>query len=296
VIPHTVTPQISASARAVGEVRPRSVGQLGPSSSAKEALRYLIIALIAAMSIGGKDVPLGSAVCIRRDDGTDRTLLRARPTNSRSDDAFVAPKVAITSDDRLQLLQRTAAEGCAFSLVRTSSGVEGYVQSKYIALAPAPAAVGFDASSILASGGHTQFNSCSPFFALAASADVRIANVGALGFLDSWRSNNNVWLWGDGVDIGQHPDNITWSVVAVLECPGSVQIKHLPTGRLLYDSPDGWVRAAGEAHEPRRSHWILKNRLEGHVPLSPGVFYVINSGSGKFLDGARFLISRGFGL
>ena len=160
MIPHTVTPQISASARAVGEVRPRSVGQLGPSSSAKEALRYLIIALIAAMSIGGKDVPLGSAVCIRRDDGTDRTLLRARPTNSRSDDAFVAPKVAITSDDRLQLLQRTAAEGCAFSLVRTSSGVEGYVQSKYIALAPAPAAVGFDASSILASGGHTQFRPC----------------------------------------------------------------------------------------------------------------------------------------
>jgi hypothetical protein len=133
---------------------------LGPSSSAKEALRYLIIALIAAMSIGGKDVPLGSAVCIRRDDGTDRTLLRARPTNSRSDDAFVAPKVAITSDDRLQLLQRTAAEGCAFSLVRTSSGVEGYVQSKYIALVPAPAAVGFDASSILASGGHTQFRPC----------------------------------------------------------------------------------------------------------------------------------------
>ena len=72
----------------------------------------------------------------------------------------------------------------------------------------------------------------------------------------------------------------------MLECPGSVQIKHLPTGRLLYDSPDGWVRAAGEAHEPRRSHWILKNRLEGHAPLSPGVFYVINSGSGKFLDGA----------
>jgi hypothetical protein len=92
------------------------------------------------------DVPLGSAVCIRRDDGTDGTLLRARPTISRSDDAFVAPKVEITSDDRLQLLQITAAEGCAFSLVRTSSGVEGYVQSKYIALAPAPAAVGFDAA------------------------------------------------------------------------------------------------------------------------------------------------------
>jgi hypothetical protein len=38
----------------------------------------------------------GSTVCIRRDDGTDRTLLRVRPTNSRSDDAFVAPKVVIS--------------------------------------------------------------------------------------------------------------------------------------------------------------------------------------------------------
>ena len=72
----------------------------------------------------------------------------------------------------------------------------------------------------------------------------------------------------------------------MLESPGSVQIKHLPTGRLLYDSPDGWVRVVDEAQEPQRGHWILKNRLEGHVPLSPGVFYVINLGSGKFLDGA----------
>ncbi len=78
----------------------------------------------------------GSTVCIRRDDGTDRTLLRVRPTNSRSDDAFVAPKVVISGDDRLQLLQTVSAEGSSFSLVKTSSGVEGYVQSKYIVLAP----------------------------------------------------------------------------------------------------------------------------------------------------------------
>ena len=109
-------------------------------------------------------LPLGSAVCIKRDDGSDRTLLRVRPTNSRADDAFVVPKVAITGDDRLQLLQNTAAEGASFSLVKTSSGVEGYVQSKYIALAPGPAPatppppapVGFDASSAFASGGQSQ--------------------------------------------------------------------------------------------------------------------------------------------
>ena len=238
------------------------------------------------MSNAGKDIPLGSTVCVRRDDGTDHTLLRVRPTNSRSADAFLVPNVVISSDDRLELLQRVAAEGSTFSLVRTSSGVEGYVQSKYIAVAPASAVMGFDASSTLASGGHKQLQSCSPIFDPLTAADVRITNVGAVGFLDSWNSQDHVWLWGDGVDIGQHPDNITWSVVAVLESPGSVQIKHLPTGRLLYDSPDGWVRAVGEAHEPRRAHWILKNRMEAHAPLPAGVFYVINLGSGKFLDGA----------
>ena len=119
-----------------------------------------------------------------------------------------------------------------------------------------------------------------------AASHVRISNVGAFGFLDSWKSKDNVWLWGDGVDIGQRPENITWSVVAVLECPGFVQIKHLPTGRMLYSSPDDWVRVVDTAHEPRRSHWILKNHLEGHAQLAPGVYYVINLGSGRFLDGA----------
>ena len=50
--------------------------------------------------------------------------------------------------------------------------------------------------------------------------------------------------------------------------------------------PDDWVRVVDTAHEPRRSHWILKNHLEGHAQLAPGVYYVINLGSGRFLDGA----------
>jgi hypothetical protein len=85
------------------------------------------------------DIPVGSTVCIKRDDGSDRTLLRSRPTNSRSDDAFVAPKTPIVGDERLVLLQTTSAEGTAFALVRTTNGVEGYVQSKYLVMAPAPA-------------------------------------------------------------------------------------------------------------------------------------------------------------
>ena len=78
------------------------------------------------------DVPAGSAVVHKRDDGSGRTLLRVRPTNSRSDDAFVTPKTFLSSDDRLVLLQTTCAEGTAFALVKTKHGVQGYVQSQHI--------------------------------------------------------------------------------------------------------------------------------------------------------------------
>ena len=110
------------------------------------------------------DIPVGSTVCIKRDDGSDRTLLRARPTNSRSDDAFVTPKTPIIGDERLVLLQTTSAEGTAFALVKTTHGVEGYVQSKYIVLAPAPAPapapVSSHASSASAHGGAKPFRPC----------------------------------------------------------------------------------------------------------------------------------------
>ncbi len=36
---------------------------------------------------------------LRRNDGSDSTLLRKRPTNSRSDDAFVKPKLSLSSAD-----------------------------------------------------------------------------------------------------------------------------------------------------------------------------------------------------
>ena len=80
----------------------------------------------------------------------------------------------------------------------------------------------------------------------------------------------------------------------MLECPGCVQIRHSPTGRLLYASQDDWVRVVpvDAAREPRRSHWMLKSRLGGSAQLPPGVFYLVNLGSGKFLDGASFDLCR----
>ena len=40
-----------------------------------------------------------------RDDGTDSTLLRVRPTTSRSADAFVKPNVRLSGADPVAFLQ-----------------------------------------------------------------------------------------------------------------------------------------------------------------------------------------------
>jgi hypothetical protein len=80
----------------------------------------------------------GSLVCLRRDDGTDSTLLRRRPTSSRTPDAFVSPKVVLTGADRLTYLQTVTADGAAFALVRTAADVEGFVSLKHVAAAAHP--------------------------------------------------------------------------------------------------------------------------------------------------------------
>ena len=98
--------------------RPSSAAPVGPPSTVSVSMH------------------LGRSVCIKRDDGNDRTLLRVRPTCSRADDAFVTPHATIFASDRLVLLDTRLAEGTEFSYVRTKTGVEGYVQSKYIVLAP----------------------------------------------------------------------------------------------------------------------------------------------------------------
>jgi hypothetical protein len=87
----------------------------------------------------GSSIAPGSLVCIRRDDGTDATLLRRRPTVSRAADAFVTPKLVITAADRLMFLKMDIAEGASFALVRTDFGVEGYVHLSYITPVSSPA-------------------------------------------------------------------------------------------------------------------------------------------------------------
>jgi hypothetical protein len=87
----------------------------------------------------------GSLVCLRRDDGSDATLLRQRPTSSRAADAFVVPKVVLTAADRLTYLKTVSAEGAAFARVLTGAGIEGYVSLKYVVAAPPSASAAHSA-------------------------------------------------------------------------------------------------------------------------------------------------------
>jgi len=108
------------------------------------------------MQKSSNHIPSGGIVVIKRDDGTNSTLLRCRATNSRAADAFTTPRLALTSADQITFLNAVqgtrpllkislhglhspiapAAEGTSFAFVRTSSGVAGYVQTKYLVSAP----------------------------------------------------------------------------------------------------------------------------------------------------------------
>ncbi len=56
------------------------------------------------MQKSSNHISSGSIVVIKRDDGTDSTLLRCRATNSRAADAFTTPRLALTSADQITFL------------------------------------------------------------------------------------------------------------------------------------------------------------------------------------------------
>lgn len=109
--------------------------------------------------------------------------------------------------------------------------------------------------------------------------------------MDSWNSKDNVWLWGDGIALGQNPQNLTWSLVSVAGIANAFQIKHQSTGRFLCASTDGWIRVVSTVNGPSRnlSQWIMSNDLPGPA-LPQDVFYLINVGNGQFFDGAHYFL------
>ncbi len=73
---------------------------------AKAAAAALMIKLPGAGALGC--ITLDSQLYLRRDDGSDVTLLRRRATSSRAADALLSPKVVITGADRSTYLHIVA--------------------------------------------------------------------------------------------------------------------------------------------------------------------------------------------
>lgn len=71
-----------------------------------------------------------SAAEVRRSDGDGRTLLRKTATTSRDASAYVQPRCSVADGDRVQVLRESEEE--AFAWCRTSAGVEGYLQGRYV--------------------------------------------------------------------------------------------------------------------------------------------------------------------
>lgn len=80
-------------------------------------------------------------------------------------------------------------------------------------------------------------------------------------FLDS--HGNGVWLWGDGVDIGQDPDGIKWRRQAVDNGQANTfYLIHVKTNKFL-DSPGGarvalWGDGIDTGRIPQNLQWHLR--------------------------------------
>ena len=112
----------------------------------------------------------------------------------------------------------------------------------------------------------------------------RFVNVGTRGFLDS--HGQGVWLWGDGVNIGGAPDNITWQLRPV---PGE-RDHHYVTNKAhdkYLDSHGSGTWLWGQASScdvgqaPKNIQWRLMP-VGDHMP---DTFYIVHNATGFYLDG-----------
>jgi hypothetical protein len=115
----------------------------------------------------------------------------------------------------------------------------------------------------------------------------RLVNVKGKAFLDS--HGKDVTLWGDGVDIGGTPDNITWILEPVQGSEDLVHIINVAHNKYLDSHGDlVWLWAPpGGAHsgtmggDPQNVQW----RLVPVSPSLPNTFYIVSRAHKKFLDG-----------
>jgi hypothetical protein len=125
------------------------------------------------------------------------------------------------------------------------------------------------------------------------SLSFRFVNVGTRGFLDS--HGQGVWLWGNGVDIGSFPDNITWQLRSVPGEPEHYYVVNQGYDKYL-DSHGCSVSLWGHASSgdvgthPRNIQWRFVP-VGGHMP---DTFYIVHKATGFYLDGStRYRDARG---
>lgn len=109
-----------------------------------------------------------------------------------------------------------------------------------------------------------------------------ITNVGHPCFLDCDTGQTAVTVWGDGLDIGGAPDNITWELRPVAGMSETFYIINRAHGKFL-DSHgcNVWVWGDGIdiGEDPDGIRWRRED-----VPRCPDTYYLIHVKTNKFLD------------
>ena len=109
-----------------------------------------------------------------------------------------------------------------------------------------------------------------------------ITNVGHPCFLDCDTSQTAVTVWGDGLDIGRVPDNITWELRPVAGMPETFYIINRAHGKFL-DSHGSSVWVWGDGVDIGRDPDGIRWRREA-VPRCPDTYYLVHVKTNKFLD------------
>ena len=77
---------------------------------------------------------------VQRSDGNPTTLLRCRPHPARTCDVWVKGNPMVSQGETVTVIRMNAANEEGFAWVRTESGVEGFLRSEYVTVAPQRAA------------------------------------------------------------------------------------------------------------------------------------------------------------
>jgi hypothetical protein len=70
---------------------------------------------------------------VMRNDGCETTLLRCRPSDSKSSNIWVSGNACVKQGEIVAVVRSNAAGEEGFALIRTHEGVEGFIRAEYVA-------------------------------------------------------------------------------------------------------------------------------------------------------------------